>query len=553
MLRRKFQREHQEERQRQTIGKGVPMEYCREEQGNVTLLSSRIQAGIFDLDGVITQTAKVHALAWKEMFDEYLKAHQGEQETIKPFDIDSDYSQYVDGKPRYDGVKSFLESRGIKLPFGSPEDSTNKETICGLGNRKNHLFRQKIREQGAETYPAAVKFIHSLREKGIKTCVVSSSKNCGDILEAAGLTALFDSKVDGKDLEKHNLKGKPDPDIFLEATKRLNVKPEQSVVFEDAISGIQAGKQGGFGCVVGVARRDNSSSLKKAGADTVIQDFSQIVLNPGAREEQTKVKHLPLALESIPEIKVRLKNRRVALFLDYDGTLTPIVRRPEMAILSGEMRETVRRAAEKFFVAVVSGRDLEDVRNLVGIPSLCYAGSHGFDISGPKGKHLEYQKGGDIQPELKKAEKEIETRVKTVRGAHVESKKFSFAVHFREVSPEEEPKIENIIDEILSNFHDLRKSHGKKVFEIQPDLDWNKGKALLWLLEAFHLDIPDVLPIYIGDDVTDEDAFHVLEDKGIGIVVGENNRISAAQYRLNDPMEVCRFLLELRSMTKGEM
>jgi len=528
------------------------MDNCKEKPGKLTISSSRIQAGIFDLDGVITQTAKVHALAWKEMFDDYLKAHQGRQEKMKPFDIDSDYSQYVDGKPRYNGVKSFLESRGIELPFGSPEDPPNKETICGLGNRKNQLFRRKIQAHGAETYSDAVEFIRSFREKGIKTGVVSSSKNCGDILEAAGLTGLFDAKVDGRDLDKYNLKGKPDPDIFLEATKRLNVDPEQSVVFEDAISGIQAGKQGGFGCVVGVARKDNFSSLKKAGADAVIRDFSQIILNPEYRERLKKIKHLPLALESIPEIKARLKNRRVALFLDYDGTLTPIVLRPELAVLSGEMRETVRRAAEDFFVAVVSGRDLDDVRNLVGIPSLCYAGSHGFDISGSQGKHLEYQKGGNFQPQLKKAEQEIKTRVGTIHGVHLESKKFSFAVHFREVSPEDEPKIERAVDEALAKFPDLRKSHGKKVFEIQPDLDWNKGKALLWLLEAFHLDIPDVLPIYIGDDTTDEDAFHVLEDKGLGIVVGENNRISAARYRLNNPEEVSRFLQELGFMTKGE-
>lgn len=528
------------------------MDSCREEKGKLTIYSSRIQAGIFDLDGVITQTAKVHALAWKEMFDEYLKARRDREEKNEPFDIHSDYSQYVDGKPRYDGVKSFLESRGIVIPYGFPEDPPDKETICGLGNRKNQLFRQKIREQGAETYSDALEFIHSLREKGIKIGVVSSSKNCADILEAAGITYLFDAKVDGMDLDKYNLKGKPAPDIFLEATKRLKADPEQSVIFEDAISGIQAGKQGGFGCVIGVARKNNSSTLKNVGADAVIEDFSQIILNSGTGEQYTKIKHLPLALESLPEIKARLKDRRLALFLDYDGTLTPIVRRPEMAVLSAEMRDTVRTAAEKFFVAIVSGRDLDDVRNLVGIPSLCYAGSHGFDISGPQGKHLEYQKGGDFRPQLKKAEQEIKTRVGTIQGAHVESKKFSFAVHFREVSPEEEPEIEKVVDEVVTKFPDLRKSHGKKVFEIQPNLDWNKGKALLWLLEAFHLDIPDVLPLYIGDDETDEDAFHVLEDKGIGIVVGENNRISAAQYRLNNPEEVSRLLQELGSMTKGE-
>ncbi len=528
------------------------MEKCKQERGKVILFPSHIQAGIFDLDGVITQTAKVHASAWKETFDEYLKAHPAGQEETKPFDIDSDYSRYVDGKPRYDGVKSFLESRGIDLPYGSPDDPPDKETICGLGNRKNQLFRRKIREQGAETYPAAVEFIHRLKEKKVKTAVVSSSKNCPVILEATGLSGLFDTRVDGNDLDKYNLKGKPDPDIFLEAAKRLDVPPERSVVFEDALSGIQAGKRGGFGCVIGVARKNNSLSLKKEGADAVIKDFTQMDLGSEVSQGRARIKDLPSALKNLLEIEKRLTDKRPVLFLDYDGTLTPIVRRPEMAVLSQDMKETVKEAAKKLFVGVISGRDLDDVRNLVGIPSLCYAGSHGFDISGPEGKHLEYQKGGDFLPRLKKAEQKIKARVETIEGAHVESKKFSFAVHFREAPPDEEPQIEQAVDEVVAAFSGLRKSYGKKVFEIQPDLDWDKGKALLWLLEKFHLDTPDVLPLYIGDDITDEDAFQVLEDKGIGIVVGANDRASAARYRLDDPEGVRLFLQKLGSMVKGE-
>ena len=528
------------------------MVHCKQKHGKLILSTSVSQAGIFDLDGVITQTARVHASAWKEMFDEYLRDHHKGEGKMKPFDIQIDYSRYVDGKPRYEGVKSFLQSRGIDLPYGSPQDPPDKETVCGLGNRKNQLFRQKIREQGVGTYPAAVQFIRQLREKQLKTAVVSSSKNCADILEAAGIAALFDAKVDGKDLDKYNLQGKPDPDIFLEAAKRLKVDPERSVVFEDAISGVQAGKQGGFGCVVGVARKNNSSSLIKEGADVVIEDFSQIELNADPEKEKTEIGNLPPALDNMAEIEEALKNKRLALFLDYDGTLTPIVRRPEMAVLSDRMRETVKKTAKKIFVAVVSGRDLADVKKLVGIPSLCYAGSHGFDIAGPQGKHMEYQKGTDFRPQLEKAEKEMRARIETIEGAHVESKKFSFAVHFREVSAKDEPKIAKIVDEVAAGFPDLRKSHGKKVFEIQPDIDWNKGKALLWLQEAFHLDTPDVLPVYIGDDLTDEDAFHVLKKRGIGIVVGEDGRLSTAHYRLKDPEEVERFLQELGSMLEGE-
>jgi trehalose-phosphatase len=525
---------------------------CKQEHRHVILFRSKIQAGIFDLDGVITQTAKVHASAWKEMFDEYLKSHRTGEHRFKPFDIQSDYSQYVDGKPRCDGVKSFLKSRKIDLPYGSPEDPPDKETVCGLGNRKNQRFRQKINEQGVETYPAAVQFLHRLRENKVKTAIVSSSKNCSFILEAAGLSDFFDTKVDGNDLDQYNLEGKPDPDIFLEAAKRLEVEPKRSVIFEDAISGVIAGKRGGFGCVIGMARRNNSSQLFEEGADIVIENFSQITFDSRSEEEKLKIEKLPPALERMEEIKDHLNNKRLALFLDYDGTLTPIVRRPEMAVLSEDMKQTIKAASEHFFVAVISGRDLADVKNLVGISSLCYAGSHGFDISGPQGMHLKNQKGGKFRPQLKKAERKIKSRIDAIDGAHVESKKFSFAVHFREVSPKDQPDIANIVDDVVSGFPELRKSTGKKVFEIQPDLDWNKGKALLWLLEAFHLDAPDVLPLYIGDDVTDEDAFSVLKDRGIGIVVGEKCRPTEARYRLKDPGEVRDFLKEVESMKEGE-
>jgi trehalose-phosphatase len=216
------------------------------------------------------------------------------------------------------------------------------------------------------------------------------------------------------------------------------------------------------------------------------------------------------------------------------------------------MRETVKRLGEKIFVAVVSGRDLSDVRKMVGIPSLCYAGSHGFDISGPEGEHLEFQKGKEYIPRLDKAEKKIRSSLEGIAGARIENKKFSFAVHFREVSPGDQPRIEKAVDEAVAQFSGLRKSPGKKVFEVQPDLDWNKGKALLWLLESFHLNVPDALPLYIGDDVTDEDAFRVLEDRGIGILVAEKGRASAARYRLNDPGEVRLFLRRLGSIAKGE-
>ncbi|HDT14042.1 MAG TPA: trehalose-phosphatase [Candidatus Aminicenantes bacterium] len=518
--------------------------HCCESAGKLTIIASLLQAGIFDLDGVITRTARVHAAAWKEMFDAFLES-RSRGGGAEPFDISRDYGQYVDGKPRYDGVRSFLESRGIDLPFGSPDDPPDRKTVCGLGNKKNILFKDKIREQGVEIFPAAEEFIRALRARDIRTAVVSSSKNCPDILEAAGLRGLFDAEVDGNTSQDLGLKGKPEPDIFLEAAKRLGVEPGEAIVFEDAISGIRAGKKGGFGCVVGVARKDDAPALRSNGADAVITSFAQIHFPLAPRSGEAPIARLPSALERLEEIRSRLAGRRPALFLDYDGTLTPIVRRPDLAVLSEDMRRTVRTVARKIFVAVISGRDLADVKRLVGIPSLAYAGSHGFDIAAPGQEGLTNQKGEEFRPELEKASREIEARIGAVKGAHIERKKFSFAVHVREVDPAGKPAVEKAVDETVSGYPGLRKSRGKEIFEVQPDLDWDKGRALLWLLEAFGLDKHDVLPFYLGDDVTDEDAFEVLADRGVGIVVGGDDRPTAARFRLDDPDQVRRFLLGL--------
>lgn len=513
---------------------------------------SQYQAVIFDLDGVVTQTAKVHAAAWKKMFDEYLRNRATEKGKKKPFDQDFDYRTYVDGKPRYEGVKSFLESRGIHLPFGSPEDAPGKETVCGLGNKKNQLFIQQLKNHGAEVYPSTIEFIEHLRDQDYKIAMVSSSKNCMAVLEAARITGLFDAKVDGLDSKKFRLKGKPAPDIFLEAARRLETNPEQTVVIEDAIAGVQAGRKGNFGLVIGIDRKGNPDELKKNGADVVVSDLSQVSVEDKGFLVKIKIKEIPSALDILEEIKERIKGRRIALFLDYDGTLTPIVQRPEQAVLSDSMRQTVRKLADLSLVAVISGRDLIDVKKMVGIDSLFYAGSHGFDISGPGGKHVEYQKGSEFIPLLDRAEREIGGKVKNIPGARLERKKFSIAVHYREVEENNVGKVKSVVEETAKKFPDLRKSSGKKVFEIQPMTDWDKGKALFWILQALNLDKPHVLPFYLGDDLTDEDAFRVIQRSGIGIVVGENSRPTFAMYKLKDPDEVKQFLQKLLSLLRGE-
>ena len=237
--------------------------------------SYAFDAVIFDLDGVITKTATVHSHAWKKMFDDYLRAHA--EKTGEPFRefIQEDYLAYVDGKPRYDGVKSFLESRNINIPFGTPEDKPDIETVCGLGNKKNEAFNEVLRNEGVETYPATVSLMEQLKQQGIHVGVASSSKNCEAVLIAAGLEHLVETRVDGVVLATLKLNGKPAPDIFLMAARNLGVKVHRAVVVEDATSGVAAGKNGNFGLVLGVAREDNVDALRKNGADIVVTDLAQ--------------------------------------------------------------------------------------------------------------------------------------------------------------------------------------------------------------------------------------------------------------------------------------
>ncbi len=233
-------------------------------------------AVVFDLDGVITKTATVHSHAWKKMFDDYLKARS--EKTGEPFRefTQDDYLAYVDGKPRYDGVKSFLKSRNIDIPFGTPEDTPDMETVCGLGNKKNEAFNEVLRNEGIETYPSTVSLMEELKKQGIHVGVASSSKNCEAVLKAAGLEYLAETRVDGVVLAALKLNGKPAPDIFLTATKNMGVKAHRAVVVEDAVSGVAAGKNGNFGLVLGVAREDNAAALKQNGADIVVTDLAEI-------------------------------------------------------------------------------------------------------------------------------------------------------------------------------------------------------------------------------------------------------------------------------------
>jgi beta-phosphoglucomutase family hydrolase len=241
----------------------------------------KFDAVLFDLDGVLTSTMKIHATCWKKMFDNYLKERfERSGEIHRPFNISQDYKPYVDGKLRQDGVRSFLESRGVSLPEGTPDDAPALETVWGLGNRKNLMVEDVLAAEGVEVFEGALKVVHYVRTTGLATAVVSASKNCELILKVAGIRDLFDCIVDGEVAARLNLAGKPAPDTFLTAARQLNVKPERAVVVEDAVAGVAAGRSGEFGLVIGIDHHGDRQALKENGADIVVEDLAEIFALP---------------------------------------------------------------------------------------------------------------------------------------------------------------------------------------------------------------------------------------------------------------------------------
>jgi len=511
---------------------------------------------IFDLDGIITKTALVHTRAWKSVFDEYLKIREGRDKEPFPEFTSQDYLTYVDGKPRYEGVKSFLESRNINLPFGSPSDSPDKETVCGVGNRKNQRFRQVLKEEGVEVYPSTIEFIKSLKSAGVKVGVASSSKNCRYVLKSAGIEGLFESRVDGEVSAELGLKGKPEGDIFVTAAARIGAVPSKSAVVEDAVSGVSAGRNGGFGLVIGVARKANEQDLLKNGADIAVKDLEDVNLEFIDKWFSKVPADLFDFWDKNPQISemfnteggfsgnivvnpcytrkaksVFMSSNKPVFFLDYDGTLTPIVDRPDLAVLSPEMKDILERLIKKYTVAVVSGRMREDVQNLVGINGIFYAGSHGFDILG-KGCSMVHPEAEKLIPVVSEVIRILSEELKSIPGLLVEEKKFSTAVHYRLVSDEYLERIEATVKNTVNKYPSLRLMRGKKVFEILPAIDWDKGKAVRWILKALSLSRDETEVVYIGDDTTDEDAFRAVRTRGVGVLVSQERKASAADFRL---------------------
>ena len=503
-----------------------------------------IEAVIFDTDGVVTRTATVHLAAWRRVFDDELQHHLGPD--AEPF-TDEDYRRDVDGRPRQDGVAAFLASRGIHLPLGSPGDPPGHDTVHAVGNTKNDAFLAEVAAHGVDAYPSTIGFVDQLRTAGIRVAVVSASKNCALVLEAAGVADRFELRVDGTDAERLGLAGKPDPALFLEAARRLEVDPSRAAVVEDAIAGVEAARRGRFGLVIGVDRVGHPEDL--AAADLVVSDLAALTVHDGriALDDHptARLPDLPSALTD-GDVARRLEGRRPAVFLDYDGTLTPIVARPELAVLDPATKAVLAELAARCTVGIISGRDLDDVRAMVGADGhLWFAGSHGFDIASPDGRRRDIEAGRDLLPQLDAAEAELRDAIAVVPAAWVERKRFAIAVHFRQTPVDEVPRLEAIVTEVAAVHPGLRMAGGKMIFELRPDIPWDKGRALRYVADAAGVDPEAELVVYVGDDVTDEDAFVAVRGEGLGVVVGDEDRPTAADHRLADTDEVRAFLQRL--------
>ena len=499
-----------------------------------------LETVLFDVDGVVTDTAAAHAVAWKELFDDYLA---GRNADFRPFDPDSDYRTYVDGKPRYDGVRSFLQSRGIDLPFGSESDGPDAETICGLGNRKDGFFRRWLDRNEVEAFPGTLALFEDLKRAGVRIAAFSSSRNARTVLRSAGVADVFDATVDGSDMAGLGLPGKPDPAILFQAAGLLQAEPARTAVVEDAVSGVSAGAAGRFVQVIGVDRDGASEDLERAGASLVVGDLAELRLDGSGWLSARTIASTPSATDARNHLQTQIAGRRIAVFLDYDGCLTPLVDDPKDAVLAPGMRAALSRLAERAPVAIVSGRDLDDVRGLVDDDSLYFAGSHGFDLAGPDGWRDGLKQGEAFIGDLEAAADALEAAIGSIDGARVERKKFALAVHFRQASAEGERQVAEVVRETMRDFARLRASPGAKIFDVKPRIDWHKGRAVLALMERLGLDGPDVAAFYLGDDTTDEDAFRVLSARGFAVVVrGGDDRRTSARYALDGVGEVEGFL-----------
>lgn len=481
---------------------------------------------VLDVDGVVTDTRKHHLRAWKKVFDEILSTRGLSEFTP------SDYERFVDGKPREDGIASFFNSRGISLEASE---------VRSIGDAKNEFYLGLLEEDPPKTYDDFLEAHTFWESQGLILIAVSSSKNARMILDRAGVASKFETIFDGTDALALKLRGKPAPDIFLQALKSNNLTPEDSALVEDSVAGISAGRSGNYKFVFGMSRQGQTASsvLYRSGADAVVSSLREVGI-------------LKNGLLNWTDFLARVGDREVALFVDFDGTLTDIVDDPKDAQLSESMRALLETCSKSFKVSVISGRDRVDVKQRVGIESVFYSGCHGLEISGPGCFHFEVEEVSKLLPRLEEATLLLTSKFSHISGVLIERKRYSTALHYRMVTGVPEERVEREALEALRGFGELRIKLGKKVIEILPNVNWDKSLAVEKISEILAIDPRLTVPIYIGDDTTDEDVFVAYRRKGICMKVCDDEYLKNAHYALASPREVHRFLELLAREFAGE-
>jgi alpha,alpha-trehalase len=410
------------------------------------------------------------------------------------------------------------------------------------------LFANIIENTKIDCFTSTLHFISCLKNEGVKIAVISSSKNCKRVLNKAGIENLFSVRVDGETTEELGLLGKPEPDIFLQAAKQLKVKPQECLIVEDALAGIKGAKKGGFGLVIAIDRKKIlKNEFINHKADIIVNDLSEIHFEKFKQSYLYSLQKFTCKEDySFSFIKNLTVNKKIVIVLDYDGTLTPIVDKPELALLSAPMKQTLEKLSTKYLIYIISGRQLLDIKQKVGINSIYYSGNHGLEFEGPCSNGEKFELGKKHKEQIEKLHLILKRDLQNINGCLVENKKFSLAIHYRLVKQAAcINKIRETIDKILKDFPGLKRIHGKKVFEIRPNINWDKGMALAYFLKKRNLTKNNCFPIYIGDDEADEAAFKAINDYGISIKIADMPQKTNADFFLKNVNDVWYFLNSL--------